>query len=288
MEKRRELVTWDEVERLIDHLIPQFTTEFDSMVIVTRGGVVPGGLLCEALNIENVMTASVDFPFESQRQAAKLLAWPQFIQFPPDAQLTGRKVLVVDDGSADGTRELLKETLFDDRVKIFFHEKNRGKGAALRTGFGHVSGEIVAIQDADLEYDPGEFAEMIRPILDGVADVVYGSRLSGGKPQRVHLFWHRMGNGFLTFLTDILYNTTLSDMETCYKLMTRDVLDSLDLKSDHFEIEPEITAKILKQRIRIFEVPISYAGREMEEGKKISWRDGVPALWTLIKYRFKN
>ncbi len=199
------------------------------------------------------------------------------------------EILVVDDGSTDGTRELLKETSFDERVKLFFHERNRGKGAALRTGFGHVSGGIVAIQDADLEYDPGEFAEMIRPILDGVADVVYGSRLSGGKPQRVHLFWHRMGNGFLTFLTDLLYNTTLSDMETCYKMFRKGVLDTIRIESDDFSVEPELTAKICKNKQwRIYEIPISYYGRSYAEGKKITWRHGVSALWTLLKFRFRD
>ena len=199
------------------------------------------------------------------------------------------EILVVDDRSTDGTRELLKETPFDDRVRLFFHEKNRGKGAALRTGFGHVTGAVVAIQDADLEYDPGEFAEMIRPILDGVADVVYGSRLSGGKPQRVHLFWHRMGNGFLTFLTDLLYNTTLSDMETCYKMFKKSVLDTIRIESDDFSVEPELTAKICKNKQwRIYEIPISYYGRSYAEGKKITWRHGVSALWTLLKFRFKD
>ncbi|MHB8908711.1 MAG: glycosyltransferase family 2 protein [Syntrophales bacterium] len=200
-----------------------------------------------------------------------------------------KEVVVVDDGSTDGTRELLKQPLPDDRVKIFFHDRNRGKGAALRTGFGHFTGEIVAIQDADLEYDPNEFVEMIKPIVEGVADVVYGSRLSGGKPQRVHLFWHRMGNGFLTFTTDLLYNTTLSDMETCYKMFRRSVIETIRIDSDDFSVEPELTAKICKNKQwRVYELPISYYGRSYAEGKKISWRHGFSALWTLLKYRFTD
>jgi len=199
------------------------------------------------------------------------------------------EIIIVDDGSTDGTKELLEQTKFDERVKRFFHDRNLGKGAALRTGFGHVTGEIVAIQDADLEYDPNEFIEMIRPIRDGVADVVYGSRLSGGKPQRVHLFWHRMGNGFLTFMTDLLYNTTLTDMETCYKMFRKEVLETIRIQSDGFSVEPELTAKICKNKQwRIYELPISYYGRSYSEGKKITWVHGISALWTLIKYRFKS
>ena len=198
------------------------------------------------------------------------------------------EIVVIDDGSTDGTREILEKTAFDRRVRLFFHERNRGKGAALRTGFGHVKGEIVAIQDADLEYDPDEFNEMIRPIRDGVADVVYGSRLIGGKPQRVHLFWHRVGNGFLTFVTDLLYNVTLTDMETCYKMFRREVLEGIRIESDDFSVEPELTAKICRnKRWRVYEIPISYYGRSFEEGKKITWRHGLSALWTLLKYRFK-
>jgi glycosyltransferase involved in cell wall biosynthesis len=192
------------------------------------------------------------------------------------------EIVLVDDGSTDGTKEILEKATFDRRVKLFFHGRNRGKGAALRT----VTGEVVAIQDADLEYDPNEFIEMIKPIADGVADVVYGSRLSGGKPQRVHLFWHKMGNGFLTFMTDLLYNTTLSDMETCYKMFRREVLETIRIESDDFSVEPELTAKICRnKRWRIYEIPISYYGRSYSEGKKITWRHGFSALWTLLKYR---
>ena len=197
------------------------------------------------------------------------------------------EVIVVDDGSTDGTRELLKETAFDSRVRLVFHPSNQGKGAALHTGFGYVSGDIATIQDADLEYDPNEFAEMIKPIAAGFADVVYGSRLSGGKPQRVHLFWHKIGNGFLTFVTDLLYNTTLSDMETCYKMFRREVIEKIAIKSNGFSVEPELTAKICKNKQwRVYEMPISYYGRSYAEGKKITWKHGISALWTLLKYRF--
>lgn len=200
-----------------------------------------------------------------------------------------KEVIVVDDGSTDGTRELLREAAFDGRVRVFFHEKNRGKGAALRTGFGHAAGEIMTIQDADLEYDPNEFAELIKPIREGMADVVYGSRLSGGKPQRVHLFWHKVGNNFLTFLTNLLYNTTLTDMETCYKMFRREVIGTIRIDSDDFSVEPELTAKICKNKQwRIYEIPISYYGRSYSEGKKITWKHGFSALWTLLKYRFTD
>jgi len=196
-----------------------------------------------------------------------------------------REIIIVDDNSQDGTRNIL--AMEEDSItRVIYHTQNRGKGAAVRSGYKAATGDLIVVQDADLEYDPEDFPKLLEPILKGKAQVVYGSRFTG--PRKNMLFWHYVGNRFLALTTNVLFNTTLSDMETCYKLMTREVLDSLDLKSDHFDIEPEITAKILKQRIRIFEVPISYAGREMEEGKKITWRDGFPALWTLVKYRFKN
>jgi len=200
-----------------------------------------------------------------------------------------KELILVDDRSTDGTRELLQSTKFDGRVKLLLHDNNMGKGAALRTGLKNVSQDVAVIQDADLEYDPNEFNDMIRPIADGVADVVYGSRLSGGKPQRVHLFWHRMGNDFLTFLTNLLYNTTLSDMETCYKMFKKEVISKIDIKSNDFSVEPELTAKILKNKsLRIYEMPISYYGRNYAEGKKINWTHGFGALWTLLKYRFAD
>jgi glycosyltransferase involved in cell wall biosynthesis len=198
-----------------------------------------------------------------------------------------KEIIVVDDCSTDGTRELLKSTKFDPRVKLLFHDKNTGKGAALRTGFKNISADIAVIQDADLEYDPNELLDMIKPIQAGQADVVYGSRLSGGKPQRVYLFWHRVGNDFLSFLTNFLYNTTLTDMETCYKMFKRSVIDKINIKSNDFSVEPELTAKILKNKsLRVYELPISYYGRSYSEGKKINWTHGFGALWTLIKYRF--
>ena len=198
-----------------------------------------------------------------------------------------KELIVVDDFSKDGTRELLKSSKFDSRVKIFYHERNLGKGAALRTGFKYATKDVVVIQDADLEYDPKEFLELIKPIDDGVADVVYGSRLSGGKPQRVHMFWHKMGNDFLSFVTNLLFNSTLSDMETCYKMFKHNVIENIDIRSNDFSVEPELTAKILKNKaLRIYEIPISYYGRSYAEGKKISWKHGFGALATLIKYRF--
>ena len=198
-----------------------------------------------------------------------------------------KELIIVDDFSMDGTRELLKNTKFDDRVKIYYHDKNMGKGAALRTGFGYITKDVAVIQDADMEYDPNEFKEMIKPIAEGVADVVYGSRLSGGRPQRVYMFWHRVGNDFLSFVTNFLYNSTLTDMETCYKMFRKSVIDKIKIKSNDFSVEPELTAKILKNKaLRVYEVPIAYYGRTYAEGKKISWKHGFGALWALLKFRF--
>ncbi len=197
-----------------------------------------------------------------------------------------KELIIVDDCSTDGTRDILKASKFDARVRIVYHERNMGKGAALRTGFKSVSGEVVATQDADLEYDPGELNLLAGPIREGVADVVYGSRLSGGRPQRVHLFWHRVGNDFLTFMTNLLYNTTLTDMETGYKVFRIGVLKGIDIRSNDFSVEPELTAKVLKKNLRVYEIPISYYGRSYGEGKKIKWFHGISALATLLKYRF--
>lgn len=197
-----------------------------------------------------------------------------------------KELIIVDDGSTDRTREVLKTLGGDKRIKVFYHEKNQGKGAALQTGFKEVTGDVVAIQDADLEYDPQEFREMIVPIENGRADVVYGSRLTFAKPQRAYLFTHRVGNKIVTLFSAILYNTTLTDIETCYKMFRTELLKDLRIRSKGFEVEPELTAKLLKKKLRIYEIPISYYGRNYEEGKKIHWWHIFGALWTLLKYRF--
>ncbi len=196
-----------------------------------------------------------------------------------------KEIIVVDDGSTDGTRDILSME-GDSTTRIVHHPENRGKGAALSTGIKLATGDLIIFQDADLEYDPEDYPRMLAPVLKGKAEVVYGSRFTGER--RNMLFWHYLGNRFLSFVTNLLYNTTLSDMETCYKLFKREVLQGIEIKSRRFDVEPEVTAKVLKRRIRIYEVPISYAGRELEEGKKITWRDGLPALWALIKYRFTD
>ena len=194
-----------------------------------------------------------------------------------------REIVIVDDGSTDGTREVLSQ-LGDSTVHVVLHERNLGKGAAVRTGLAQVTGDLVLIQDADLEYDPDDWPKLLAPALKGRARVVYGSRFTGER--RNMLFAHWVGNRFLSLVTNVLYNTTLSDMETCYKLFDRDVIQHIALHAQRFDFEPEVTAKVLRQGIRIYEVPISYSGREFDEGKKITWHDGLAALWTLVKYRF--
>jgi glycosyltransferase involved in cell wall biosynthesis len=194
------------------------------------------------------------------------------------------ELIVVDDGSTDGTREILSQLAATLLFKLVLRPANGGKGAALRRGFREVTGDLVVIQDADLEYSPEEFPQLIELICQGRADVVYGSRFLGR--HRVFLFTHYAGNRFLTLVTNVLYNTMLTDMETCYKVMRAEVLRSMTLNSDGFGIEPELTAKIFKRRYRVYEIPITYDGRGYEEGKKITWRDGFVALWVLLKYRF--
>ena len=197
-----------------------------------------------------------------------------------------KELIVVDDGSTDGTRDILKDLITTTTHKIYFHGQNMGKGAALRTALTYAVGDIVLIQDADLEYDPNEYAQLIKPILEGRADVVYGSRLSGGKVSRAFNFWHYIGNRVLTLITNVLYNAILSDMETCYKVFRADVIKNIQIKSNKFDFEPEITAKILRRKYKLYEMPISYYGRDFSEGKKITWRDGFAAVWALVKYRF--
>jgi glycosyltransferase involved in cell wall biosynthesis len=195
-----------------------------------------------------------------------------------------KELVIVDDFSQDGTRDILAK-LNDPRIKVFFHPENLGKGSALQTGFSKAAGDIVLVQDADLEYDPDEYPVLLRPILDGRADVVYGSRFLSG-PHRVLFFWHSVGNKLLTTFSNMLSNLNLTDMETCYKVFKKSALDKIKLKSKRFGFEPEVTIKISKMKVRIYEVPISYSGRDYSEGKKIGWKDGFAAIFHLIRYKF--
>ena len=199
-----------------------------------------------------------------------------------------KEVILIDDYSTDGTREILKdlESNFKGQYQIFYHDENQGKGAALRTGLKHFTGDIVVIQDADLEYDPVDYEPLVQLILDGKADVAYGSRLTGSRPARSFMFTHLLGNKLLTLITNVLYNTTLTDMETCYKAFKAEFIKDIEIKSNKFDFEPEITAKVLKKGARLYELPISYYGREYAEGKKITWKDGIHAILALVKYRF--
>jgi glycosyltransferase involved in cell wall biosynthesis len=216
--------------------------------------------------------------FNERNTVVEIMRRMRAVDLPID-----REFVLVDDGSSDGTQQVLNQ-LGDSTVRVVKHTDNRGKGAAIRTGLEHVTGDLVLIQDADLEYDPEDWPRLLAPVFRGRATVVYGSRFTGERRNMLLLHW--MGNRLLSLTTNVLYNTTLSDMETCYKLFDRRVLDGVTIRSDRFDFEPEITAKVLRQGIRIYEVPISYTGREFDEGKKITWRDGFAALYALVKFRF--
>jgi glycosyltransferase involved in cell wall biosynthesis len=216
--------------------------------------------------------------FNERSTVAEVIRRIRSVDLPVDVE-----VIVVDDGSSDGTDKVL-EALGDSTVRVINHPHNQGKGAAVRTGLENIRGDLVLVQDADLEYDPADWPKLLDPILRGKSKVVYGSRFTGERKNMMPLHW--VGNRFLSMVTNVLYSTTLSDMETCYKLFDRRVLDGITIVSDRFEFEPEITAKVLRRGYRIYEIPISYAGREVDEGKKITWRDGFGALKALIKFRF--
>ncbi|HEV2310109.1 MAG TPA: glycosyltransferase family 2 protein [Acidimicrobiia bacterium] len=230
-------------------------------------------------SVPRYRTLSVIVPVYNERNTvAEIVRRMRAVELPLD-----REIVIVDDGSTDGTRQVLSQ-LADSTVRVVLHDRNQGKGAAVRTGLAQVTGDLVLIQDADLEYDPDDWPKLLAPALKGRARVVYGSRFTGER--RNMLFFHWVANRFLSLVTNVLYNTTLSDMETCYKLFERDVISGIRLRASRFDFEPEVTAKVLRQGIRIYEVPISYSGREVDEGKKIKWQDGVDALWALVKYRF--
>jgi len=201
-----------------------------------------------------------------------------------EASPVEKEIVIVDDFSTDGTREKLQQLAGRPNVRVFYHERNQGKGAALRTGFQQAKGDVVIVQDADLEYDPMEYPKLLQPIIDGKADVVFGSRFIGGESHRVLYFWHSLGNKFITLLSNCFTNLNLTDVETCYKLFTRDIAQKLAIEENRFGFDPEITAKVAKLRCRVYEVGISYSGRTYEEGKKIGWKDGFRALWCIVKY----
>jgi glycosyltransferase involved in cell wall biosynthesis len=233
----------------------------------------------EADDAPRYRSLSVIVPvFNERNTVAEIIRRMRRVALPVDLQ-----IVMVDDASWDGTGDILK-ALEDSTLQVVRHPANAGKGAAIRTALGHTRGDLILIQDADLEYDPEDWPRLLAPALKGKAQVVYGSRFTGER--RNMLFTHWVGNRLLSLVTNVLYNTTLSDMETCYKLFDRRVLEDITIRSDGFDFEPEITAKVLRRGYRIYEVPISYAGREYDEGKKITWKDGVRALGTLLRYRF--
>jgi glycosyltransferase involved in cell wall biosynthesis len=200
------------------------------------------------------------------------------------APVPNKEIILVDDYSTDGCREFIKEKLESRVAKVIYQSRNFGKGYALKTGFQHATGDIVLIQDADLEYDPNQYPNLIEPIVTGRADVVYGSRFMGGGPHRVVYFWHYIGNKLLTLMSNMFTNINLTDMETCYKVFRREIIQSIDIKEKRFGFEPEITAKLARKQVRMYEMGITYYGRTYEEGKKIGWKDGMKAIWCILKY----
>ena len=256
---------------------------------------VLGETVCRRLGLIELppgLKLSVVVPVFNERNSIReILRRIQSVRIP-------KEIILVDDFSTDGTREILQEIAREqessgsrsaNEVRVLFHDKNRGKGAALRTGFSHVTGSIVIVQDADLEYDPAEYGQLMAPIIDGRADVVYGSRFIG-ETHRVLFYYHYIGNRLLTTLSNMFTGLNLTDMETCYKVFRREAIDAIapTLKSDRFGFEPEVTAKIAKRGLRVYELPVSYSGRDYSEGKKITWKDGIQALWCIMRYRFSD
>ena len=225
------------------------------------------------------MKLSIIIPCYNEKSAL-----PDLISLVKEAPVEEKEIILVDDCSNDGSTQLIKTKIEKEVNKVIYHSKNMGKGAAIKSGLEYVSGDLVILQDADLEYDPREYPKLMAPIIEGKADVVYGSRFLGGGPHRVYLFWHYVGNKFLTILSNMFTNLNLTDMETCYKLFRTEIIKGIDLEQKGFGVEPEITAKIAKKDCRIYEVGISYYGRSYGEGKKINWRDGFKAIYYIIKY----